>query len=184
MEDHAALLEEGFPPAGKTPCSVGELHHSEDATHKQGRDVESLEIEVDISGSTSSGTKRGKGDDGNSHNALEDSESKEPSTYERAVSLPPMPRLISAMKGGREKSGEALLAENRRVKWDPDVYDPPVTSVDHSVKSDQQQRPRSKKKDKNQQKQKHKRKSRSGNRGAKKSGHDGVRNPCALVIAA
>ena len=80
------------------------------------------------------------------------------------------------MKGGRERSGEASPSDNRRVKWAPDVYDPPVTSVDHSVKS-HQQRPRSRKKEKSKQKlKKKKRKSRGKNSGL----HDAVPNPPAL----
>jgi hypothetical protein len=80
------------------------------------------------------------------------------------------------MKGGRERSGEASPTEVRRVKWAPDVYDPPVTSVDHSVKS-HQQRPRSRKNEKNKQKlKKKKRKSRGKNSGL----HDAASNLPAL----
>lgn len=177
--DDTVLLEEALPPAGKTLSTGGELHHSLVETRKQGGNVDSLDTEVDISGSISLGIKKGKGDDGNSHVVSKYSESKEPFTYERSLSFPPMLRLISAMKGGREKSGEASPTENRRVKWAPDVYDPPVTSVSHSVKS-HQQRPRSRK-DKNKKKQKQKQKGRSrGNLNGKKSGHDAIHNPPAL----
>jgi hypothetical protein len=51
---------------------------------------------------------------------------------------------ISAMKGSREKNGMASPTENRHVKWAPDVYDPPVTSVCHSVSSNYQYQRRSK----------------------------------------
>jgi hypothetical protein len=51
---------------------------------------------------------------------------------------------ISAMKGSREKNGMASPTENRHVKWAPDVYDPPVTSVCHSVSSSYQYQRRSK----------------------------------------
>jgi len=75
--------------------------------------------------------------------------------YERSVSLPPTLKLISAMKGGREKNGMASPTENRHVKWAPDVYDPPVTSVCHSVNSSYQRRSKSRK-EKNKQKNKQK----------------------------
>ena len=59
------------------------------------------------------------------------------------------------MKGGREKNGMASPTENRHVKWAPDVYDPPVTSVCHSVNSSYQRRSKSRK-EKNKQKNKQK----------------------------
>ncbi|CAN6279333.1 unnamed protein product [Urochloa humidicola] len=77
--------------------------------------------------------------------------------YERSVSLPPTLKLISAMKGGREKNGMASPTENRHVKWAPDVYDPPVTSVCHSVNSSYQWRSKPRKKEKNKQKKRQKR---------------------------
>ncbi|RLN29112.1 uncharacterized protein C2845_PM05G10470 [Panicum miliaceum] len=80
--------------------------------------------------------------------------------YERSVSLPPTLKLISAMKGGREKNGMASPTENRHVKWAPDVYDPPVTSVCHSVNSSYQRRSKSRK-EKNKQKKKQKQKGKS-----------------------
>jgi hypothetical protein len=79
------------------------------------------------------------------------------------------------MKGGRERSSDGSPTEVRHVKWAPDVYDPPVTSVDHSVKS-HQQRPKSRKKDKNKLKHKKKRKSRGKNSGL----HDAIHNPPVL----
>ncbi|CAN6340263.1 unnamed protein product [Urochloa humidicola] len=81
--------------------------------------------------------------------------------YERSVSLPPTLKLISAMKGGREKNGMASPTENRHVKWAPDVYDPPVTSVCHSVNSSYQRRSKPRKKEKNKQKKKQKQKGKS-----------------------
>lgn len=42
-------------------------------------------------------------------------------------------RVVSAIKGSRVKEGikvESVL----RVRWAPDVYDPPVTSDDHTLK--------------------------------------------------
>lgn len=81
----------------------------------------------------------------------------------------PTLKLISAMKGSREKNGMALTTENRCVKWAPDVYDPPVTSVCHSVNSSYHYQRRSKsrkkeknKKEKNKQKKKQKTKSKKG----------------------
>jgi hypothetical protein len=64
--------------------------------------------------------------------------------YERSLSLPPTLKPISAMKGSREKNGMASPTENCHVKWAPDVYDPPVTSVCHSVSSSYQYQRRSK----------------------------------------
>uniref|UniRef100_A0ACD5XLM6 Uncharacterized protein n=1 Tax=Avena sativa TaxID=4498 RepID=A0ACD5XLM6_AVESA len=178
-EDDKVLLEEALPPARQTLCSCGELHHSQDGTHEQCMNGDSVENEVDISGSPSSGIKRGKGSGGNFQGVSECSEPKESSTSERSPSFLSSVRLVSAMKGGRERSGEASPTEVRRVKWAPDVYDPPVTSVDHSVKS-LQQRPRSRRKEKNKQKHKKKRKSR-GN--GKNSGvHDTVHIPPALEV--
>ncbi|XP_062230538.1 uncharacterized protein LOC133928292 [Phragmites australis] len=78
--------------------------------------------------------------------------------YERSVSLPPTLKLISAMKGSRQKNGMASPTESRHIKWAPDVYDPPVTSVCHSVNNSYQRRSKSRKKEKNKQK-KHKGKS-------------------------
>ena len=49
--------------------------------------------------------------------------------YSPQVSL----KLISAMKGSREKQG--LPVEKLSVKWAPDVFDPPATSQSHTVKS-------------------------------------------------
>ncbi|KAF7034056.1 hypothetical protein CFC21_045110 [Triticum aestivum] len=181
-KDDIALLEEALPPAGQAPRSCVELHHSQKGTHKQGRDVGSLETEVDTSGSPSSGIKRGKGGDGSSHAISNHIEPKESSTYERSSSFPSTSRLlVSAMKGGRERSGETSPTGVRHVNWAPDVYDPPVTSVDHTVKG-HQQRSRSRKKDKGKQKQKQKKRKSRGN--SKKSGglHDAAHNPLALDV--
>ncbi|XP_057480313.1 uncharacterized protein LOC130767462 [Actinidia eriantha] len=52
------------------------------------------------------------------------------------TSIKPLPvslKLISAMKGSREKQG--FLVEKLSVKWAPDVFDPPATSQSHTVKS-------------------------------------------------
>lgn len=73
----------------------------------------------------------------------------------------PTLKIISAMKGSRQKNGMASPTESRHVKWAPDVYDPPVTSVCHSVNNSYQRRSKSRKKDKNKQKQKQKQKGRS-----------------------
>lgn len=182
-KDDMVLLEEALPPAGQTLGSCVELRHNQEGTHKQARDAGSLDTEVDISGSPSSGIKRGKGGDGNSRAISNYSEPKDSSTYERLPSFPSTSRLlISAMKGGRERSGgEASPTENRRVNWAPDVYDPPVTSVDHTLKG-HQQRSRSRKKDKGKQKQKPKKRKSRGN-GKKTSGlHDAAHNPPALDV--
>ncbi|EPS68092.1 hypothetical protein M569_06684 [Genlisea aurea] len=45
--------------------------------------------------------------------------------FTRSVSLPISPKLVSAIKGSREKQGK------QSVTWAPDVYDPIPTSVSH-----------------------------------------------------
>ncbi|TVU40996.1 hypothetical protein EJB05_14484 [Eragrostis curvula] len=100
---------------------------------------------------------------------------KDVPAYERSVSFPPTLKPISAMKGSRQKNVMASPTENRHVKWAPDVYDPPVTSVCHSVNNSYHYQRRSKpckkeKKEKNKQKKK-KQKTKS------KKGH---RNPSVL----
>ncbi|CAD6273229.1 unnamed protein product [Miscanthus lutarioriparius] len=96
--------------------------------------------------------------------------------YERSVSLPhPTLKLIPAMKGGREKNGIASPTENRHVKWAPDVYDPPVTSVCRSVTNSYQRRSKHRNKEKNKQKKKHKGKS-------KKNQQNSTQNSSVLQV--
>jgi len=76
----------------------------------------------------------------------------------------PSSTLVSAMKGGRELNGTVVRSE-LRVKWAPEVYDPPATSVSHTVTG--HQRPKAKKKDKN----KHKGKLSRGNSSERKRGN-------------
>lgn len=83
------------------------------------------------------------------------SSKSENTAYERSLSLPPSSSLVSAMKGGREESGISLEMK-LHVKWAPEVYDPPSSSMSHTVKS-HQQRPKARRKD--QHKHKHKGKS-------------------------
>ncbi|KAI4300145.1 hypothetical protein L6164_033556 [Bauhinia variegata] len=67
-------------------------------------------------------------------------------TYSRSMSLPAVPtplKLVSAMKGSREKQGGSRM--KLTVKWAPDVYDPVPTSLCHTVKSKRQQKSRNKK---------------------------------------
>ncbi|KAL5716634.1 hypothetical protein ACHQM5_009771 [Ranunculus cassubicifolius] len=72
----------------------------------------------------------------------DDTESNRP-TCSRSVSLPSRMKLVSAMKGGRERQ------EGLTVTWGPDVYDPPATSLSHTVNGySQQQRSRNSKKKK------------------------------------
>ncbi|CAA6654919.1 unnamed protein product [Spirodela intermedia] len=73
----------------------------------------------------------------------------------RSTSLPATPRLVSAMKGGREKEGAPPRAR-MQVKWAEDVYDPPTTSMPHTLRNHPQQRYKPKKKDHH--KHKHKKK--------------------------
>uniref|UniRef100_A0A0E0KXQ3 BRI1-KD interacting protein 130 n=1 Tax=Oryza punctata TaxID=4537 RepID=A0A0E0KXQ3_ORYPU len=102
---------------------------------------------------------------------------KDAPTYERSVSLPPTLKIISAMKGSRQKNGMVSPTESRRVKWAPDVYDPPVTSVCHSVNNSYQRRSKSRKKDKNKQKQKQKQKGRS-----KKKHQNAIQSSAVLQV--
>ena len=76
-------------------------------------------------------------------------------------SLPTACKLISAMKGGREKEG--IPPKKLSVSWAPDVYDPPPTSVSHYPRKNVQQQYKSKKKHaKGKQKGKHVRAGGSG----------------------
>ncbi|XP_061341462.1 uncharacterized protein LOC133287800 [Gastrolobium bilobum] len=67
-------------------------------------------------------------------------------TYSRSVSLPAPLKLISAMKGSREKNGRSQ--KKLTVKWAPDVYDPIPTLLSHTVKNKKPQKPRKKKTEK------------------------------------
>ncbi|KAI3984420.1 hypothetical protein MKX01_011374 [Papaver californicum] len=75
----------------------------------------------------------------------------------RSLSLPNSPNSVrSAMKGGREQQG-VQPPEKLTVKWASDVYDPPSTTVSHTVRSYiQQQRYSSKYNNKKHGKHKHK----------------------------
>lgn len=59
--------------------------------------------------------------------------SEEPhrNAYTRSISLPAPLKLVSAMKGSREKHGVSL--RKLSVSWAPDVYDPIPTSLSHTV---------------------------------------------------
>lgn len=52
-------------------------------------------------------------------------------------------KLLSAMKGSREKEG--LSPGKLTVTWAPDVYDPPTTSMSHTVTGKKQQKSKNKK---------------------------------------
>ncbi|KAK7396511.1 hypothetical protein VNO78_17567 [Psophocarpus tetragonolobus] len=65
-------------------------------------------------------------------------------TYSRSISLPAPLKLISALKGSREKHGVSQMKLN--VKWAPDVYDPVPTLLSHTVRSNKKQQQRSRKK--------------------------------------
>ncbi|XWS59780.1 hypothetical protein CRYUN_Cryun08bG0150800 [Craigia yunnanensis] len=56
----------------------------------------------------------------------------------RSISLPTPLKLVSALKGSREKQG--LSPKKLTVTWAPDVYDPLPTSVLHTVRSKKQQK--------------------------------------------
>nr|XP_029120240.1 uncharacterized protein LOC105044460 isoform X1 [Elaeis guineensis] len=78
--------------------------------------------------------------------------------YARSMSLPSSLKLVSAIKGGRAQNGISPTTKPH-VKWAPEVYDPPATSMSHTVKKSHQQRPKAKKKN---HKNKHKVKSSRG----------------------
>ncbi|URE04797.1 hypothetical protein MUK42_19344 [Musa troglodytarum] len=82
-----------------------------------------------------------------------------PPTYERSASLPASSNLISAMKGSRAQNGSPPNVR-LRVKWAPEVYDPPCTLLSHTVKKSYHLRHKAKRKDRN--KHKHKGKSTRG----------------------
>ncbi|XP_020211947.1 uncharacterized protein LOC109796638 [Cajanus cajan] len=67
-------------------------------------------------------------------------------TCSRSISLPSPLKLISAMKGSREKHGVSQVKLN--VKWAPDVYDPVPTLLSHTVRNKKPQKSRKKKSDK------------------------------------
>ncbi|KAK3407032.1 hypothetical protein EUGRSUZ_K03159 [Eucalyptus grandis] len=49
--------------------------------------------------------------------------------YSRSISFPTSSKLVSALKGTREKQDAS--PRKLTVRWAPDVYDPPPTSVSH-----------------------------------------------------
>ncbi|XP_038980120.1 uncharacterized protein LOC103710838 [Phoenix dactylifera] len=67
------------------------------------------------------------------------------SAYARSMSLPSSLNLVSAMKGRRAQNGISPTTR-LHVKWAPEVYDPPATSMSHTLKKSHQQRPKAKKK--------------------------------------
>ncbi|GMJ03078.1 hypothetical protein HRI_003977000 [Hibiscus trionum] len=56
----------------------------------------------------------------------------------RSISSPTPLKLVSALKGSREKQG--LPTKELRVTWAPDVYDPLPTSALHTVRGKKQQK--------------------------------------------
>lgn len=62
----------------------------------------------------------------------------------RSLSLPTESKLVSALKGSREKEG--VPPRKLSVSWAPDVYDPPPTSLSHYPKKKTQQHFKSNKK--------------------------------------
>lgn len=60
-----------------------------------------------------------------------------PSHCSRSLSLPTPLKLVSAMKGSRERQGAS--PRKLSVKWAPDVYDPPPTIVSHTVNRSKKQ---------------------------------------------
>ncbi|KAH9324340.1 hypothetical protein KI387_004518, partial [Taxus chinensis] len=109
-------------------------------------DVPNLEVE-DLESATENGTKSECGCS-NGKNSF----------YARTVSFPPSLKLIPAIRGGHENNG---LGPRPKlcVKWAADVYEPPSSSVSHTVRN--YHRHQSKKKD-----NKHKQKGKSSPRSA------------------
>lgn len=70
--------------------------------------------------------------------------------YSRSMSLPTPLKLVSALKGSREKQGS--LPRKLTVTWAPDVYDPIPTSVSHVPNKGQSHKSGKKKNGKNKQK--------------------------------
>ncbi|XP_059427904.1 uncharacterized protein LOC132161738 [Corylus avellana] len=93
------------------------------------------------------------------------SEESKDQAYSRSISLPTPLKLVSAMKGSREKQG--VVQEKLTVKWAPDVYDPMPTSVSHSVKSKSSQKSKNKKNER-----KNGKKGQKGNSSQRGSGKD------------
>ncbi|XVF76598.1 hypothetical protein PTKIN_Ptkin13bG0278600 [Pterospermum kingtungense] len=85
------------------------------------------------------------------------------SSYPRSISLPTPSKLVSALKGSREKQG--LSPSKLTVTWAPDVYDPPPTSVLHTVRGKKQQKPK-----KNNDKKKNGKKGQKGNNSSRGGG--------------
>ncbi|KAI4318999.1 hypothetical protein MLD38_032650 [Melastoma candidum] len=69
--------------------------------------------------------------------------------YTRSNSFPPSLKLLPALKGSREKHGVASIGK-LTVRWAPDVYDPPPTSVSHFLSRSSKKR--AARKDKNEKK--------------------------------
>lgn len=95
------------------------------------------------------------------------SNESENQAYSQSISFPTPLKLVSAMKGGREKQGAS--PKKLTVKWACDVYDPKPTMMSHTVKSRQQQKSKnSKKSDKKNGKKGHKGSSSRGGSGKDK----------------
>ncbi|KAL9244447.1 hypothetical protein vseg_018222 [Gypsophila vaccaria] len=89
--------------------------------------------------------------------------------YSRSLSMPVVQKLVSAMKGTREKEG--IPSQKLSVKWASDVYDPLPTSVSHFPKKRNHQQQYSKNHKKHG-KGKHKGKNtRGGGSGSKEKKH-------------
>ncbi|XP_078429363.1 uncharacterized protein LOC144701419 [Wolffia australiana] len=81
---------------------------------------------------------------------------RSPLELKGSTSLPAAPLLVSAMKGGREKAGSPRM--KMQVKWADDVYDPPTSSMSHTVKNSSSYSKQRSKAKKESQKQKQKKK--------------------------
>jgi len=79
----------------------------------------------------------------------------------QSISSPTPLKLVSSMKGSREKLG--ILREKLTLKWAPDVYDPIPTLMSHSVKNKSSHKSKNNKKnDKKNGKKGHKNSSQGG----------------------
>uniref|UniRef100_A0A803QF29 Uncharacterized protein n=1 Tax=Cannabis sativa TaxID=3483 RepID=A0A803QF29_CANSA len=88
-------------------------------------------------------------EDGELGTSMKGSFSKDSSwnAYSRSISLPSPLKLVSAMKGSREKRGASV--RKLSVSWAPEVYDPIPTSLSHTFTGNKKQQHKSKNSRKN-----------------------------------
>lgn len=148
--------------AGHDPTSEDDkVHNSEDVSVSKGLIISDVRVHKCLNKSSTFPTSEVEsfnffypeinGESPNTSAPAQISFADKLSIYKRSTSLPASSMLISAMKGGRAQKGTSPR-KDMRVKWAEDVYDPPETSMSHTVKSYILQRPKPKKKDNHKQK--------------------------------